>query len=226
MIFSPRHSLTTGLALCGLVLASICAPGLAAEYSVVRTEKSSIRFVAKQMGVPVEGRFSRFNARVRFDPAKPDQSTAQIDVDLAGIDAGSAEANEEVKGKDWFNIKEIPVASFSATQLKSLGNNRFEASGKMNIKGQIRELTFPLTAKREGADMALEGSLPIHRLQYGIGGGVWSDPSVVADEVQLRFRLLLGAAPATSANSVTRAATTPVSVLKSATQSSPNRKVH
>ncbi len=179
--------------LSGLGLAS---PAMAAEYNVVRAEKSSIRFVAKQMGASVEGRFSRFIARIAFDPAKPDDASARIDVDLASIEAGSTEANEEVKGRDWFNVKEIPAASFVATRLKPLGGTRYEATGKMSIKGQTREVLVPLTARREGTDMLLEGTLPIQRLQYGIGGGVWSDTSVVADEVQVRFRLLLGASPA------------------------------
>lgn len=189
MTRSPRF---LAACLCGLGLSF---SAIAAEYGMVRAEKSSIRFVARQMGSPVEGHFSRFIARVSFDPAKLDQARAQIDVDIASIEAGSAEANEEVKSRDWFNIKEIPAASFVATRLKSLGGTRYEAVGKMSIKGQTREIVVPLTAKPEGADMTLEGTLPVRRLQYGIGGGIWSDTAVVADEVQVHFRLVLGLTP-------------------------------
>jgi polyisoprenoid-binding protein YceI len=41
-----------------------------------------------------------------------------------------------------------------------------------------------------------EGTLPIRRLAFGIGEGEWRDPSVVADEVIVRFRLVVPASAA------------------------------
>src|SRR6187455_3648678 len=38
----------------------------------IDASKSQIRFVSKQMGVPVEGRFRKFDATVAFDPKKPE----------------------------------------------------------------------------------------------------------------------------------------------------------
>lgn len=166
-------------------------PVMAAEYSVVQVDKSSIRFTARQMGVPTEGHFARFAAQLVFDPARLEASQARIEVDVGSIDVGSAEANEEVKGKSWFNIRQIPSATFTSSRLRALGNNRYEAIGQMNIKGRAQEVVAPFTARAEGANMVLEGSIPIRRMQYGIGEGMWSDVSVVADEVQVRFRLLL-----------------------------------
>lgn len=171
-------------------------PAMAMEYGQVQADKSSLRFVAKQMGVPTEGRFGKFTARIAFDPAKPETASARIDVELASIDAGSAEANDEVKSKAWFNVREFPAATFVTHQLKAIGNSRYEATGKMTIKGKTRDVVAPFTAKIDGNTAVLEGSIPIQRLQYGIGDGVWADTSVVADEVQVRFRFTLSAIPA------------------------------
>jgi polyisoprenoid-binding protein YceI len=169
---------------------------VANEFGVVLAEKSGITFVSKQMGAPSEGRFGKFSARITFDPAKPEQGRAQIDVDLTSIDAGSADANEEVNSKVWFNTREFPTARFVAPSLKPLGGGRYEATGKMTIKGKTRDVVAPFTAKIDGNTAVLEGSIPIQRLQYGIGDGVWADTSVVADEVQVRFRFTLSAIPA------------------------------
>jgi hypothetical protein len=38
--------------------------------------------------------------------------------------------------------------------------------------------------------------LPIKRLQYGVGDGSWKDTDTVADDVQIKFRIVAGAAPA------------------------------
>lgn len=161
----------------------------AVEYHAVVLEKSAVTFVSKQMNVPVEGRFRRFAAQLNFDPARPEAATAQLDIELASIDAGSSEANEEVKSKTWFNIKEFPLARFTSTGVKVLGGGRYEVTGKLVIKGRSRDVSAPFTLRQEGGNAVLEGAFALKRLQFGIGDGLWSDTDTVADDVQIRFRI-------------------------------------
>jgi len=165
----------------------------AVEYNVVQPEKSRVSFVSKQMGVPVEGSFGKFAAQVAFDPAKPEAGRARIDLDLASIDAGSAEANDEVKSKAWFDTRQFPRATFVSTGVKPLGAGRYEALGKMTIKGRTRDVVAPFSFKAAGNAAVLEGSIPVMRLQFGVGEGIWSDTGTVADEVQVRFRFTVAA---------------------------------
>ncbi|MBS4097717.1 MAG: YceI family protein [Sulfuricella sp.] len=173
-----------------LLLAILPLTAQAAEYASVLTDKSAVTFVSKQMNVPVEGKFRKFAAQLNFDPAKPEAAHAQIDIELASIDAGSNEANDEVKSKAWFNVKEFPAARFVSAGLKALGGGRFEATGKLTIKGRSRDVTAPFTFKQEGANAVLDGAFTLKRLQYGIGEGMWSDTDTVADDVQIRFHIL------------------------------------
>ena len=163
----------------------------AAEFSKVQADKSSVIFVSKQMSVPVEGLFKKFTAQMRINPAKPEAGKAQIEIDLASIDVGSAEANDEVKGKSWFNVSEFPKAEFVSTSVKALGGGKFEATGKMTIKGKSMEMRAPFTLKEDKGVLDVAGEFPLKRLDFGIGSGLWSDTSVVADEVQIKFHLLL-----------------------------------
>jgi polyisoprenoid-binding protein YceI len=165
--------------------------GYAAEFTKVQLERSNITFVSRQMGVPVEGAFRKFTALVRINPAKPDTGKASIEIDLASIDAGGAEANEEVKGKSWFNVAEFPKAVFVSSSVKALGGGKYEASGKISIKGKSAEVRAPFTMKEDKGGLELVGEFLLKRLDFGIGSGLWSDTSVVADEVQIRFHLLL-----------------------------------
>jgi polyisoprenoid-binding protein YceI len=172
----------------GLTLFSASAHA-AGVYTRVVPEKSSLVFVSQQMGVSVDGSFTRFAATLDFDPAKPEAGRATLDIELASIDAGGPDANDEVKGKNWFDVKQHPVARFVSGSVKPLGNNRFEVRGQMSIKGKTREVAAPFTLKPDGAGGLLEGSFTLKRLDYGIGTGAWGDTSVVADEVQIRFKL-------------------------------------
>ncbi len=163
----------------------------AAEFGALQAERSSIAFVSRQMNVPVEGAFRKFTAQIALDPARPEAGRAQIDIDLASIDAGSAEANDEVKGKSWFNVREFPKATFSSASVRALGGGRFETSGRMSIKGKVQEVRAPFTLRQEKDALIVDGSFPLKRLDYGVGSGVWGDTSVVADEVQVKFHFVL-----------------------------------
>lgn len=174
-----------------LLLAASLASG--AEYSVLLPQQSSIAFVSKQMNVPVEGSFKKFDTRITVDPAKPETGKAQIEIDLASIDTGSAEADEEVAGKAWFDTKNNPVASFTSGSISSTGKGQFQVTGKMTIKGKTLDIKAPFTLKQAGGVLLIEGAFPLKRLDFNIGSGIWGDTSVVADEVQIRFSFTVAA---------------------------------
>ena len=172
-----------------LLFAAMQASG--AEFTVLRPQQSSITFVSKQMGVPVEGSFRKFTARIAVDPTRPEAGTARIDIDLASIDTGIVEADEEVAGKKWFDTRNHPVASFISGSVRQLGQGRYEASGRMTIKGKSLDINTPFTLKQNADTLAIDGVFPLKRLDYAIGTGIWSDTDTVADEVQIRFHFTL-----------------------------------
>ncbi|GAB4062202.1 YceI family protein [Uliginosibacterium sediminicola] len=165
----------------------------AAEYSQLLADKSALGFTYKQMNVPVEGSFKRFKAQLAFDPAQPAKASAAFDIEVASIDVGSAEGNGEVGGKLWFNTAAFPTARFVSSAVKPLGNSRFEVAGKLSIKGRTQDVVAPVSFKQDGANGVFEGVLPIKRADFGIGEGMWADFGTVANEVQIRFRLVAAA---------------------------------
>lgn len=165
----------------------------ALEFTQFDTNSSSVTFFYKQMGVPLDGKFSKFSAQLSFDPAKLDKAQARIDIDVASIDTGSAEANEEVLGKLWFNTKTYPTASYVSSGIKALGSNRYQATGKLSIKGRTLDVATPVTFQPEGSRGVFEGAFTIKRLDYAIGEGEWTDIGTVADEIQIKFHLVVNA---------------------------------
>ena len=164
-----------------------CLPAVAAN---VDYAKSEITFISKQMNVPVQGKFKKFTAQVDFDPKKVAASKAQIEVDLASIDTGSAEADAEVGKKAWFNTGAFPTAKFVSTSVAPAGADKYEAKGKLSIKGIGQDVTAPFTVKRAGDAATYEGGFTLKRLQFKIGDGPWSDTDTVADDVQVKFRIV------------------------------------
>lgn len=179
-----------------LIVPALFAASLAtgAEYTVLLPQQSSVSFLSKQMNVPVEGSFRRFSAQLSVDPAKPEAGKAHIEIELASIDTGNSDADQEVAGKTWFDTKNNPVASFTSASIVSTGKGQYQAIGKMTIKGKTRNIKTSFTLKETGGTLRIEGAFPLKRLDFDIGSGIWADTSVVADEVQVRFNLAVATA--------------------------------
>ena len=170
-----------------LALMAISAPAPADNVDYARSE---ISFVSKQMNVPVQGRFKKFIAQIVFEPRILASAKAEIAVDLASIDTGSTEADDEVGKKAWFNTSAFPTAKFTSSAVTQTGPDRYEARGKLSIKGIGQDVIAPFSVKRVGDAVTYEGAFTLKRLQFKIGDGVWSDIETVADEVQVKFRIV------------------------------------
>jgi polyisoprenoid-binding protein YceI len=150
---------------------------------------SSVSAVFKQMNVPVESSFKRFDARIDYDATHPEKASARVDIDTASFDMGQADYNKEIAKKEWFNSGQFPKATFVSSSIKPAGAGKLSVAGKLTIKGKTADVSFPLSVKPEGGKQVFEGQLPIKRLAFNIGEGEWQDTGMVADEVVIKFRV-------------------------------------
>lgn len=183
--------LTNSLA--GLAFASgalmAAAPAWAQQALV--PAQSEILFVSKQMGVPVEGRFKKFDAQIAFDPAKPATSKIAFTVDTGSATLGVKESDAELPKATWFNVPKFPQATFQSTAIKAAGPGKFDVTGKLSIKGATQDVTVPVTLTQSGNITTATGAFAIKRLAFKIGENEWADTSMVADDVQVKFKLAL-----------------------------------
>ena len=178
---------TIGLIVLAGALLMEVTPSAAAM--TVLYEKSRISCVSRQEKVPVEALFRKFTAQIAFDPARPQMGKAQIEIDLNSFDIGFAEYNDDAKGKNWFDVRNFPRATFVSTGMRALGDGKFEARGPLTIKGKTNDVVASFTYKEEGGVGMFDGAFAIKRLQYNIGEGAWRDTDTVADDVQIKFRI-------------------------------------
>nr|WP_316642751.1 YceI family protein [uncultured Roseateles sp.] len=179
-----------------LLLALAGAAFAQAKPAVLVPAQSDVSFTSKQMGVPVDGKFKRFDAQIAFDPKKPETGKVAFTIDIASATLGSPEFDAELSKPAWFDAKKIPQASFQSSAIKASGPGKFDVIGKLSIKGQTRDITVPVTIAQAGAVSTATGAFAIKRLEFKIGDGEWADTSMVANDVQVKFKLTLnGLAP-------------------------------
>ena len=180
-----RSSLISGFA----ALAFAAAPAFAQQKLV--PAQSEIAFTSKQMGVPVDGKFKKFDAQVAFDPKKPDAAKIAFTIELGSAALGSAESEAELVKPEWFSVKLFPQATFQSSAVKATGPGKFDVAGKLSIKGMSQDVVVPVTLTQAGANTTASGAFVIKRLDYRIGDGDWKDTSMVANDVQVKFKLAL-----------------------------------
>ncbi len=175
-----------------LLCAALCAalPPAQAQQRLL-ADRSEIAFTSRQMGVPVSGHFSRFDADIAFDPHRAEAARIRIGIDMTSVTLASTDAEAELAQPGWFDSKRRPRAQFVSSAVKTLGGGRFEVAGRLTIKNATREIVVPVALAAAGGDTAATGSFTLKRLDFRIGDGEWGDTSLVADEVQVRFHLLL-----------------------------------
>ena len=171
-------------------LALLAATPAFAQQKLVPAE-SSVGFVSRQMGVPVEGHFRKFDGQITFDPAKPEAARIHLAIDTGSATLGVKETDAELPKPAWFNVAKFPQATFDAKTVRSLGGGKYEVAGQLSIKGAAHDVVVPVQLTQSGAKTTAAGQFSLKRLAYKIGENEWADTSMVADEVQVKFKLVL-----------------------------------
>ena len=153
--------------------------------------QSEIGFVSRQMGAPVEGRFRSFEAQVTLDPKQIAAAKIVMVVDLASATLASTETETELRQSDWFDVKKFPQATFTSSAVKSAGPGRIEVVGTFSLKGRGRALTVPVALTQSGGITTATGAFTIKRLDFKVGDGDWADTDLIANDVQVKFKLAL-----------------------------------
>jgi polyisoprenoid-binding protein YceI len=183
-----------------LLLALATAPARAEPPQwQVDASASRIGFEALQMGATLVGTFRIEAAEIEFDPAEPEGGWAVVTVDVASVDTRSARHDEAIRSPDWLDAASHPTAEFIAEEFTGLDAGRFQAVGRLTLRGTTRRIRFPFSlevAARDSRRTArMEAEIPVLRSEFGIGRGEWAGDSVVGNRVVIRVVITAEATP-------------------------------
>lgn len=159
---------------------------------VLLPNQSAILFTVKEMGVPVSGRFRRFEALVDIDDATPERSKAELRIEIRSLTTGNDEADAIAIDANWLDAGHAPYAVYKSSTIRALSPGRYEAKGSLTIRNQTRELVMQFTStKQASGNLDVSGEFIINRSDFGIGGGEWNQADIVAKEVAVKVHLVL-----------------------------------
>lgn len=144
--------------------------------------------------------FTKVEATLQFDPAKPEAMSVTATVDVGSLEthnpATDYNFNEIVSGEDLLNAPAHPQATFVSTKVELTGDNTANVTGDLTLNGVTRPVTFaarynggwghmPMDPMGARAGFSLETT--IKRSDFGIAFGIPEPGSKmgVGDEVQI-----------------------------------------
>ena len=189
----PRNAAATLVAVLALA-----APARAATAWVADPAHSRLGFVATQSGGEFEGRFARFHADITFDPRDLAGSRFRVTIETASADTQDETRDAALIGNDFFAASRWPTAIYEASRFVATPDGRYEARGRLTIRGVSRDVNvvFAFKPTPAGHGAALSGGTTIRRLDFGVGQGEWQDTKWVGNDVRIEFELVLEPGPA------------------------------
>ncbi|MGB3393399.1 MAG: YceI family protein [Stenotrophomonas sp.] len=175
--------LTTPAAVAAALAGMLAAPpALAADYE--QAPGSALIFASKYDGEIFTGSFPGFRTALSFDPADPATGKLDVTIPLAGAQSGNSDRDATLQGKDFFNVAQFVQARYTANGFRALGNNQYAADGALELHGVSKPVTLTFTWT-PGVQPVLTGKATVKRLDFGIGGGDWSDTKTIPDETAI-----------------------------------------
>jgi polyisoprenoid-binding protein YceI len=155
----------------------------ASDWKVVAA-KSWLGFKGTAAGAPFDGRFSRWQAEISFDPGKPEAGHVAVTVDMASAVTGDKEKDQALPQAAWFDATSFPHASFAVQSFRAKDGHNYDAIGTLALRDVMKPVVMPVTIEVDGNTLHAKGHLDLVRTDYGVGattGANWVALEVVAD---------------------------------------------
>jgi polyisoprenoid-binding protein YceI len=179
----------------GIAVTDLAA--LTGEYTL-DVNHSRLGFVARHaMVTKVRGAFNEFTGTATIDGDHPENSHVEVSVQVASIDTRNAMRDEHLRTNDFFDAASHPTITFRSTEITPAGDNDYEVTGELTIKGVTKTITLPLEFAGAAKDpfgnerIGFEGSVVINRGDFGVtynaaletGGVLVSDKITIEIEI-------------------------------------------
>ena len=159
---------------------------------------SSLEFSLRHIVVgQIRGRFTRWGGTVRLDLTDVRRSTVRVWVDLASIDTGDRERDDQVRSSEFFDIPSFPRAIFTGTRVDVPEGGHPLVMGVLDLHGVVAEVALEITddlpwlSDPEAPRMSFPLKARLDRRRFGLRwnqdldiGGV-----VVGDQVEIKARV-------------------------------------
>ena len=158
---------------CAVLFAALPAASHAqAPVYAITPQESMIKFHVKS-SIDLTGRFDQWAATLKFSSSDVATGVLDIRIQAASVDTGSRIKNDNLKGKDFFNVNRDPWITFTSTKIVQTSRTTFDVPGIFTIRGVSKPETLRLTVSRTGTGAGrIQGAMAFDRKDYGMNSNI------------------------------------------------------
>jgi polyisoprenoid-binding protein YceI len=165
-------------------------------YTIDKTHSEAM-FQVRHLVTRVRGRFSDFEGAIQFNAAQPDQSSVAFTIKTASVDTSVADRDNHLRSEDFFHVEKHPHITFVSKAIVNKGDNEFDVTGTLTIRGVTKDVTLPVTFLGEAKDpwgnarIGFEAELTINRKDYGLlwNAALETGGFLVGDDVKITLQI-------------------------------------
>jgi polyisoprenoid-binding protein YceI len=177
------------------------AMGTKATFYKFGPPDSKVEFTGAKLTGKHEGSFGSFEGTIGLVNNDPTMSAVQVSIDLGSLTITPPKLAGHLKSADFFDVAKFPKATFSSTTIRpSSGTSTYNVTGRLDLHGVNKPLTFPATIRTSADSIEAEAELTINRKDHGIVYPGMPD-DLISDDV--RIKLLIVGRPAKAATTTT-----------------------
>ena len=103
-----------------------------------------IGFVARHaMVTQVRGAFNEFTGTAHADGENVERSAVEVVIRVASIDTRNADRDAHLRSADFLGLDAYPEITFRSTEVVWNGEDAFDVTGDLTVKGVTRPVTVP-----------------------------------------------------------------------------------
>ena len=159
---------------------------IAQQWKIDHT-KSQLNFTANQTGSDVLGQFTQYDGQIIFDPKDLSTASVRINIDIDSVDTQDQQRDTTIKSADLFDAETYPKAIFKAENFRLEKDTQYRVDASLTLKDTTKKFTLPVTIVLKNNLAHATAALTIQRLDFGIGQGMFSTTSMVANPVTISF---------------------------------------
>jgi len=154
---------------------------------------SKLGFTVTHLGIAdVPGYFGDYD--VTIEASEEDFSDAKIEltVQTASIDTRVQKRNNHLKSPDFFNVEKYPTMTFTSTDIKEVGDDKYELTGDLTLHGITKAVTVTMLYRGNIQNDMTQGNLKagiqitgtIDRSEFDLGGDF--PPPMISNDVRIK----------------------------------------
>jgi polyisoprenoid-binding protein YceI len=165
-------------------------PGTKAVFYKFGPPDSKVEFTGAKVTGKHEGSFGTFEGTIGLVNDDPVMSAVQIAIDLGSLTITPPKLADHLKSADFFDVAKFPKATFSSTAIRpSSGTATYNVTGRFDLHGVNKPLTFPATIRTSPHSVEADAELTINRKDYGIVYPGMPD-DLISDEVRIKLHIV------------------------------------